>query len=104
MSNAHYHHLMSLPVDSIDFGNLGDLWTEDPRTAQAVWKMMKLEASGEFETGHLASKALTPLRFLRSAWNEARYLGVRESLTEEWQPRGGIVRPSRLFRLIRPYT
>src|SRR5262249_28364544 len=85
-----YHHLMSIPVDSIDFEDLGDLWGADPIAAQSIWEMMKFEGADEFESGHLASKALTPVRFMRTAWNVASFLGLRESLTEEWQPRGGI--------------
>jgi hypothetical protein len=85
-----YDQLMSLPVDLVDFDSLAELWGADPRAAQSIWEMMKFERADEFESGHLASKAMTPTRYMRTAWNVACYLGVRESLVLDWQPRGGI--------------
>lgn len=60
------------------------------RAAENVWEMMKREAQSEVESGHLASKALTPVRHMKEAWNTACFLGLRESLAAEWHPRGGI--------------
>jgi len=85
-----YNELMSFPIDSIDYSSLGDLWPVAPKLAQSVWEMMKMEAMDEFESGHLASKAIAPVLFMRTAWNVACYLGVRESLVEDWQPSGGM--------------
>lgn len=84
------NELMSFPIDSIDYNSLGELWPIAPKMAQRVWEMMKMEAMDEFESGHLASKALAPVHFMRTAWNVASYLGVRESLVEDWQPSGGM--------------
>ena len=82
--------LMSIPFDSISFVSLGELWTVDPKVAQSVWEMLKSEAMAEFESGHLASRSLTPVDCMRDPWTVACYLGLRESLAEEWNPRGGM--------------
>ncbi|HMS40594.1 MAG TPA: hypothetical protein PKE69_10230, partial [Pyrinomonadaceae bacterium] len=44
----------------------------------------------EFESGHRAAEAFEPADYMRDAWNRASYMGLRESLCEEWQPKGGI--------------
>ena len=31
-----------------------------------------------------------PVHYMRTAWNVASYLGLRESFIAEWEPRGGI--------------
>jgi hypothetical protein len=82
--------LRSYPLDIINFADMLPLMTIAPRMAEEFWLEMKVEALMEFESGHLASKALMPVNYMRSAWNAASYLGIRASLKEEWQPRGGI--------------
>lgn len=82
--------LRSYPLDIINFADMLSLMTIAPRMAEDFWREMKVEALMEFESGHLASKALMPVHYMRSAWNAASYLGIRASLTDEWQPRGGI--------------
>jgi hypothetical protein len=82
--------LRSYPLDIINFADMLSLMTVAPRMAEEFWTEMKVEALMEFESGHLASKALMPVHYMRSAWNAASYLGIRASLKHEWQPRGGI--------------
>lgn len=84
--------LRSYPLDMINFVDILPLMTIAPRAAEAFWHEMKAEALLEFESGHLASKALMPVGYMRTAWNAASYLGLRASLIDEWQPRGGIER------------
>jgi hypothetical protein len=52
--------------------------------------MIKTAGRDEFESGHLASKTLTPNQYLRTTWTVASYIGLRESFVAEWQPQGGI--------------
>jgi hypothetical protein len=85
-----FDKLMSYPLDIINFVDLSEMWPVAPRLAEGFWEMLKDEARDEFESGHLASKALVPVGWLRTAWNVASYLGLRESLIQDWQPRGGI--------------
>ena len=82
--------LRSYPLDIINFADMLPLMTVAPRMAEDFWLEMKVEASMEFESGHLASKALMPVHYMRSAWNAACYLGLRSSFVAEWRPRGGI--------------
>jgi len=84
-----YNELMSYPLDMMSSGQLSKMWPVAPRFAETLWEMLKGEAGDEFESGHLASKAMTPAQYLRTAWTVASYLGLRESFVEEWQPRPG---------------
>jgi hypothetical protein len=83
-------HLRSYPLDNISFVDMLPLMTIAPSIAESFWDEMKFEALMEFESGHLAGKALMPVGYMRTAWNLACYLGLRASLKDEWQPRGGI--------------
>lgn len=85
-----YDKLMSYPLDNINFVDLLEMWPVAPRLAAGFWEMMKSEAKDEFESGHLATEAMYPVHYMRTAWHVASYLGLRESLIAEWQPRGGI--------------
>jgi hypothetical protein len=51
---------------------------------------MKQEAGREFMTGHLAATVFEPVDWMRSAWNRAKFLGVRDSFIDEYQPEGGV--------------
>ena len=85
-----YDKMMSYPLDLISFVDLAEMWPVDPRRAEEIWEMLKVEARNVFESGHLASKATVPVDYMRTAWNVASYLGMRESFIAEWKPRGGI--------------
>lgn len=85
-----YHKLMSYPLDCLDFVQLYELWPVAPRIAESIWEMIKAEASDRFASGHLATEAMYPEHYMRTAWNVASYLGLRESFISEWRPRGGL--------------
>lgn len=85
-----YDKLMSYPLDNLDFNDLYEMWPVAPRIAEGIWERMKGEAGDKFESGHLATEAMFPVEYMRTAWNVASYLGIRESFVAEWQPRGGI--------------
>ena len=82
--------LMSLPLDILGFGDLGELFSYSPRTAEGLWEIAKIEGRAEFESGHLAANITFPVDYMKGLWNIARYLGVRESFIDDWQPQGGI--------------
>ena len=82
--------VMRMPTERISYGQLLQVNYNSPRTAQNLWETIKREAKSEFESGHRAAAAFEPADYLTDAWNRASYLGLRESLIEEWQPRGGI--------------
>jgi hypothetical protein len=81
---------MSRSVDRIDFHELLQLSSFSRAMAENVWEVIKRQARGEFESGHLAASAFEPVDYMKDAWTRARYLGLRESFAAEWQPRGGI--------------
>jgi hypothetical protein len=85
-----YDKMMSLPLDSLDFVDLAEMWPVAPHLAEEIWERLKFEAGQKFESGHTATEAMYPVHYMRTAWNVASYLGLRESFISEWQPRGGI--------------
>jgi hypothetical protein len=89
-ANRIYDQMMSYPLDCLDFVDLAEMWPVAPRIAEGIWEKIKDEAGDKFESGHLATEAICPARYMRTAWNVASYLGLRESFIAEWQPRGGI--------------
>lgn len=82
--------LLSMPASRIDYGELLDLHGFYPAAAENIWELMKREAKREFESGHRAAEALEPADYFKHAWDRASYMGLRESLCDEWQPKGGI--------------
>lgn len=85
-----FDQIMARPVDRLSFRDLYEMWPADPVLAENLWEMIKQEAAESFESGHFATEAVFPAPDMRSAWNLASYLGIRESFVAEWQPRGGI--------------
>lgn len=82
--------LMRLPLDDLDFVDLLELYSYSPRAAENLWENAKLEGRAEFESGHLGANITFPEGYMSALWNNARYLGVRESFIDDWQPQGGI--------------
>jgi len=82
--------MLRLPVDSLNFIDLLGLQSLAPNLAETFWELAKVEGRREFESGHLAANITFPVGYMKEVWNIARYLGVRESLIAEWQPKGGI--------------
>jgi hypothetical protein len=81
---------MRKSTDNIDFDDLDGLFEFAPRVAEHLWEEVKKEGRKEFESGHLAANAMLPVGYMRDAWSVARYLGLRESFIDEWNPKGGI--------------
>jgi len=85
-----FDSLMSLPLERLNFVDLAQLQSFSPRTAEWFWENAKHEGRKEFESGHLAANSTCPVGYMKDLWNIARYLGVRESFIDDWQPQGGI--------------
>jgi hypothetical protein len=66
-----YDKIMGYPIIDISFRHLSELWPAAPESAEQIWEMMKLEARDEFESGYLASHAMVPTGYMRTAWNVA---------------------------------
>ena len=85
-----FDSLMSMSIENLNFVMLAELQSFSPRTAEWVWENAKKEGRKEFESGHLAANITFPVGYMKQLWNIARYLGVRESFIDDWQPQGGI--------------
>ena len=90
MAQIVLENVLSYPFDIISFSDLTPLATVAPRLAERVWEHIKKEAQGEFESGHLAARAVTSAPHRRDAWDVACFMGLRESFAEQWGARGGI--------------
>lgn len=85
-----FEELLTESSETIDFQDLHKLWTHSPEDAEFVWTQMKIEARREFVTGHLAATVFEPVDWMRTAWKRAKFLGVRDSFIDEYQPEGGV--------------
>jgi hypothetical protein len=85
-----FRSLMRLPLECLSFADLLKLQTVAPRVAEKLWESAKLEGRKEFYAGHLGANISFPEGYMKELWNLARYLGVRESFIDDWQPSGGI--------------
>jgi hypothetical protein len=85
-----FKDMMRLPLDILSFVDLMELQSFAPRVAEWFWERAKTEGKKEFESGHAAANITFPVGYMKGLWNIARFLGVRESFIDEWNPRGGI--------------
>jgi hypothetical protein len=85
-----YDEIKRYPVNRISFLDLARMWRVDPHFAQALWEMLKQDASEDFESGHLAGQSMTPTQFTRTAWTVAGYLALRECFVKDWKPHGAV--------------
>ena len=85
-----FEKVLTYSSESVDFDDLHKLWVYSPEDAEFVWSQMKREARREFMTGHLAATVFEPVDWMRSAWKRAKFLGVRDSFIDEYQPEGGV--------------
>lgn len=82
--------IQTLPFDLITLADFIPLATVAPRLAEVVWERLKGEAQAEFESGHLATRAVTSVPHRRDAWEVACFMGLRESFAQQWGVNGGI--------------
>lgn len=85
-----FNMLLGQRVENLNFVDLLELHNFTPRVAERLWENYKQEGRKEFESGHLAANINLPVDYMKGLWNVARYLGVRESFIDDWNPRGGI--------------
>lgn len=85
-----FRSMMGLPVENLNFVDLLELHSFAPRVAERFWEKVKREGRKEFESGHLAANITFPVGYMKQLWNIARYIGVRESFIDDWNPKGGI--------------
>jgi hypothetical protein len=89
-AKKHFQEMMRLPLESLNFIDLQELQNLAPRVAERFWERAKREGTNEFISGHLGANITFPVGYMKQLWNIARYLGVRDSFIDEWNPQGGI--------------
>lgn len=89
-AKKHFNVMLSQRLENLHFVDLLELHSAAPRVAERFWENAKLEGRREFESGHLAANITFPVNYMKGLWNIARYLGVRESFIDDWNPQGGI--------------
>jgi len=85
-----YEKLLTKHADMVDFSELLKLWEHSPHRGEAIWLQMKEEAYLDFMSGHLATMVFQPAGWMRQAWERAKFLALRDSFLEEYQPEGGV--------------
>lgn len=85
-----FQKLFRLPIELLNFADLQKFQEYAPRVAERYWEYVKCEGQKEFASGHLAANITFPEGYMKGMWNVARYMGVRESFIDEWNPKGGI--------------
>jgi len=85
-----FEKLMTLPLESLNFVDLMELYAFAPRVAEKFWERAKGEGEKEFLSGHLSANIAFPEGYMKQVWNIARYMGVRDSFIQDWKPTGGI--------------
>jgi hypothetical protein len=85
-----FQELARLPLEMLQFVDLLELQKIAPRVVERFWERTKSEGKKEFLSGHLAANITFPVGYMKKVWNIARYIGVRESFINDWQPKGGI--------------
>ncbi|HVG29295.1 MAG TPA: hypothetical protein VM864_06190 [Pyrinomonadaceae bacterium] len=85
-----FERVLTQSAEVTDFDDLHKMWMHSPEDAEFVWQQMKIEAQREFMTGHLAATVFEPVDWMRSAWKRAKFLGVRDTFIDEYEPEGGV--------------
>lgn len=89
-AKKHFQEMLQLPLENLNFIDLQELQNLAPRVAERFWERAKREGGNEFISGHLGANITFPVGYMKQLWNIARYLGVRDSFIDEWNPKGGI--------------
>jgi hypothetical protein len=82
--------VMTCPADQLSWADLGDLARTNPDLAERRWGEVRQEAMDELRSGHRAARATEG--YTSDLWQRARFLAVRDDLTDAWQPRNGAER------------
>jgi hypothetical protein len=82
--------IMDCPPEEVGWSELHDLARSSPDRAADRWNEIKEAARQDVRSGFRAVAAVRGHD--QSAWNVARFLAVREELSDGWQPRNGVER------------
>ena len=78
--------LRKTPLDQVGWWSLNDLMEHNPDLVRDKWAEIKQAARDELDSGARAAITLDS----NGPWDRARFLAIRQSFIDEWQPRGGV--------------
>jgi hypothetical protein len=77
------------PPQEIGWFQLEEIARTDPEAATEVWGQIKETARDDLTSGQRAARAVQDY-FNEGPWELAQFLAIREELSEQWQPQGGM--------------
>ena len=75
------------PVEQLSWWMLTTAMEHDPEAVLAAWKRVGDAARQEWRSGHRTAQSLD---HRGTPWDRARFLALRESFRDDWNPHGGI--------------
>jgi len=81
--------LLATPGRQFTWGDYQGLAEIDPALALGKWDTILSEAHASVISGQVAANAVE-CSWTSTPWERAQFAGVRNDLSEDWQPRGGI--------------
>jgi hypothetical protein len=85
---SYINQLRFCPPEDLDWHSLRALEEHSPELAAERWEQIREAAEVELRTGHRAAKQVED--YSSGPWARARFLALRGSLIEDWQPRGAM--------------
>jgi hypothetical protein len=80
-------HVAGLAVEEINWGHMAALAEVDPSDALDLWQRVREAADDELESGRRGARVAGENS---EPYTLARYLAIRDSFADQWQPQGGI--------------
>lgn len=88
--DARRERLTTLPPENVHWWDLEQIQKLDPDLAVAKWNEIKEHARAELRLGHRGAKFVEGE--MAGPMGRARFLALRQSFIDEWQPRVGVER------------
>lgn len=86
----YYKNLSTMSAGSISWLSIDQLFRYHPESAQMIWEDLKEQADLDFKSGHFVAELFEGTDWQRDPWKRARFIAVRESFVEQFDPQGGI--------------
>ncbi len=75
------------PPDQLSWHDLNRIADRDPEAFAALWRHVRAAARDELASGHRTGRALD---WEGSPWQRARFLAIRDSFRDDYDPRAGV--------------
>lgn len=87
-ADDYLEYTMNAPPDQVSWHAISTVAERDPALGRQMWLRLLDQARDDLASGNRAARAMEG--YDHAPWDRARFLALRESLAEEWQPRNGI--------------